>query len=180
MKKNVGTAKTGYINLGLFRDETQSVITESIFKNKIKLNFKNESTNPSPEYSTEGSSAFDIRCSENGTLKSGEFRAISTGLYFELPDGYDLKVFPRSGLAAKNGVTVLNAPGLVDNDYVGEVKVILINHSNVDFDYSYGDRIAQGIICAVTAKEHFNFNLVQNFTKQTERGNNGFGSTGLK
>jgi dUTP pyrophosphatase len=167
-------------NLNLVNEDVKLVTTPNGKLKPIQVNFRNESSNENPEYATEGASAFDIRCSESGFLKSGEFKAINTGLYFELPEGFDLRIFPRSGLAFKNGITVLNSLGLIDNDYVGEVKVILINHSKVDFEYSYGDRIAQGVISAVTAKNSFNFNQVNEFTKETERGKNGFGSTGIK
>jgi dUTP pyrophosphatase len=145
----------------------------------MQLNLKNESTNPNPEYTTDGASGFDIRCSEDGVLKSGEIKAISTGLFFELPTGFEIQVRSRSGLAVKSGVVVLNSPGTIDEDFLGEVKLIMINHSKVDFEYKYGDRLAQGVVASVTAKTKVNFNEVKEFTKETERGNNGFGSTGI-
>jgi len=144
------------------------------------INFVNESTNEDPEYATSGASGFDLRANENTVLKAGEFKGISTGLYFELPLGYEIQVRPRSGLAFKNGVTVLNSPGTVDSDYRGEIKVILINHSKVDFNIAKGDRIAQAVIGNVLAKNFINLKRVDSISNNTDRGTGGFGSTGVK
>lgn len=144
------------------------------------INFVNESTNEDPEYATSGASGFDLRANENTVLKAGEFKGISTGLYFELPLGYEIQVRPRSGLAFKNGVTVLNSPGTVDSDYRGEIKVILINHSKVDFNIAKGDRIAQAVIATVLAKNFINLKRVSSISNDTNRGTGGFGSTGIK
>jgi dUTP pyrophosphatase len=105
---------------------------------------------------------------------------IPTGLFFEIPDNFEIQVRPRSGLAVKYGVTVLNTPGTIDADYRGEIKVILINHSKGDFAINHGDRIAQGVLAAVTAKNYVNLIKVNNISDNTERGAGGFGSTGLK
>jgi dUTP pyrophosphatase len=147
---------------------------------KFSVNFVNESNNEDPEYATLGASGFDLRANEDTVLKAGEFKGISTGLYFELPVGYEIQVRPRSGLAFKNGVTVLNSPGTVDSDYRGEVKVILINHSKVDFIIAKGDRIAQAVIANVLAKNFINLNRVSSISNDTDRGTGGFGSTGVK
>jgi dUTP pyrophosphatase len=147
---------------------------------KFNLKFVNESNNEDPEYATLGASGFDLRANEDTVLKAGEFKGISTGLFFELPLGYEIQVRPRSGLAFKNGVTVLNSPGTVDSDYRGEVKVILINHSKVDFNIAKGDRIAQAVIGNVLAKNFINLNRVNSISNDTDRGTGGFGSTGIK
>jgi dUTP pyrophosphatase len=147
---------------------------------KFMVKFVNESNNEDPEYATLGASGFDLRANEDTVLKAGEFKGISTGLYFELPFGYEIQVRPRSGLAFKNGVTVLNSPGTVDSDYRGEVKVILINHSKVDFKIAKGDRIAQAVIANVLAKNFINLTKVSSISNDTDRGTGGFGSTGLR
>jgi dUTP pyrophosphatase len=147
---------------------------------KFNLKFVNESNNEDPEYATLGASGFDLRANEDTVLKAGEFKGVSTGLFFELPLGYEIQVRPRSGLAFKNGVTVLNSPGTVDSDYRGEVKVILINHSKVDFNIVKGDRIAQAVISAVLAKNFINLERVNSISNDTDRGTGGFGSTGVK
>ncbi len=147
---------------------------------KLSLFFKNESTNPDPEYATAGSSGFDLRANlkEEVILNPNEIAMIPTGLFFEIPDNFEIQVRPRSGLAVKYGVTVLNTPGTVDADYRGEIKVILINHSKGSFVINHGDRIAQGVLAAVTAKNYINLIKVNNISDNTERGTGGFGSTG--
>jgi dUTP pyrophosphatase len=148
---------------------------------KISVGFKNESDNQDPEYATSGSSGFDLRANTQTPiiLKAGNRAIIPTGLYFELPDNFELQIRPRSGLAAKNGVTVLNTPGTVDADYRGEVKVILINLSTEDFVINHGDRIAQGVLATVTSKNVINLLKRDNISSNTERGSGGFGSTGI-
>ncbi len=130
-----------------------------------------------PEYRTSGAAGADVSAllSEPVTLHPGEFRAIPTGLFAEIPEGYEIQVRPRSGLAAKNGVTVLNAPGTIDADYRGEIKVLLINHSDRDFIINSGDRIAQLVISRV---ERALF-IPADSLSDTERGEGGFGSTGV-
>jgi dUTP pyrophosphatase len=149
---------------------------------KINVNFKNESTNPDPEYATSGSSGFDLRANLTETIKlspQGGFAIIPTGLYFELPEGFEIQVRSRSGLAAKNQVCVLNSPGTVDADYRGEIKVILINLGDEDFTINHGDRIAQAVVAAVSGKNIIKLTKVAEVSTNTERGEGGFGSTGL-
>ena len=130
------------------------------------------------------SSGFDLRADigEGKTLGlgPGEFKAIPTGIRLEIPEGYEGQVRPRSGLAAKNGVTVLNSPGTVDADYRGEVKVILINHSGQHFTITHGDRIAQLVIAEVD--HSITLELVKDSEElsETDRGSGGFGSSGIK
>ena len=147
---------------------------------KFNINFKNESTNPDPEYATAGSSGFDLRANlENPiTIPAGLREIVPTGLFFELPENFEIQVRPRSGLAGKNGVTVLNTPGTVDADYRGEVKVILINLGQEPFTINHGDRIAQAVVASVTSKNIIKLNRVTEISDDTERGSGGFGSTG--
>jgi dUTP pyrophosphatase len=153
---------------------------------RFPVKFVNESDNPDPEYATDGASGFDIRANltESVVLKPLQRALIPTGLFFELHKddmgSFDLQVRPRSGLAIKNGVTVLNTPGTVDNDYRGEVKVILVNLGQEDFTVNHGDRIAQGVIGFVIAKNEVRLKNTKSIDKNTERGDGGFGSTGQK
>ena len=130
-----------------------------------------------PEYKTEGAAGADIcACvSEPVVISSGKFGMIPTGLFFEIPFGYEVQIRPRSGLAAKNGVTVLNTPGTIDSDYRGELKVILINLGNEPFTINNGERIAQIIVSPVTTADF----ILSDSLSDTERGEKGFGSTGV-
>ena len=114
----------------------------------MKVKIINKSNNPIPKYETSLSAGMDLRAYLEGsiTLHPGERKLIKTGLYIELPEGCEAQVRPRSGLAFKNGITVLNSPGTIDADYRGELGVILINHSNENFIVKSGDRIAQLVI----------------------------------
>ena len=130
-----------------------------------------------PEYKTAGAAGADIYAlvSEPVTIPAGKFAMVPTGLFFEIPEGYEVQVRPRSGLAAKNGVTVLNTPGTIDSDYRGEIKVILINLGDKDFVINSGDRIAQMVVAPVTQAT---FQITDSLS-ETERGTGGFGSTGV-
>jgi dUTP pyrophosphatase len=129
-----------------------------------------------PAYATPGSSGLDIRASEAVVIKPGDHHAVTTGLFVEIPEGYEAQIRPRSGLAFKNGVTVLNAPGTIDSDYRGEIKVILVNLGDVNFSVEPGDRIAQMVIAPVTRAE-----LVRvEGLNDTQRSDGGFGSTGRR
>ncbi|MDA0902109.1 MAG: dUTP diphosphatase [Proteobacteria bacterium] len=131
---------------------------------------------PLPKYETLGSAGMDLTAAidEDLILKAGETTLVKTGIAIALEKGYEAQIRPRSGLALKNGITVLNTPGTIDSDYRGEVCVILINHSKQDFTISRGMRIAQMIIAAYVQPE------IQEVTSldQTARGEGGFGSTG--
>ena len=129
-----------------------------------------------PKYQTTGSAGCDVQSTEEKTVPAkGGTAIVGTGLFLEVPPGYECQVRPRSGLAAKFGVTVLNAPGTLDSDYRGELKVILINHGDVDFHIEVGDRIAQLVFAPV---EQAQFELVAELS-ETNRGAGGFGSTGV-
>jgi dUTP pyrophosphatase len=159
-----------------------STVNNDINNFKLSINFVNNSTNPNPEYATSGASGFDLRASltEPIIIPAGHRAIIPTGLFFEIPDNFEIQIRPRSGLAAKNGVTVLNTPGTIDADYRGEIKIILINLGQEIFIVNNGDRIAQAVIASVTNKNIINLNLVTSISSETDRGSNGFGSTGTK
>jgi dUTP pyrophosphatase len=148
---------------------------------RLRVKCVNKSNNPDPEYATNGASGFDLRAflTEPVVLKPLERQLIPTGLYFELLPNIEIQVRPRSGLAVKNGVTVLNTPGTIDSDYRGEVKVILINLSNEDFTVNNGERIAQAVVAIATSKNTVNLDIVDEINTDTTRGASGFGSTGL-
>ena len=130
-----------------------------------------------PEYKTRGAAGADICALLDAplTIPAGSSAMVPTGLFFEIPEGYEVQVRPRSGLAAKNGVTVLNTPGTIDSDYRGEIKVILINLGQADFTVNSGDRIAQMVVAPVTQASF----TISDSLSQTERGSGGFGSTGI-
>ncbi len=142
----------------------------------ISVRIVNTSENPLPSYATSGSAGMDIRANltETIVLKPLERALVPTGLFMELPDGYEAQVRPRSGLAIKHGITCLNTPGTIDSDYRGEVKVILINLSAENHEINHGDRIAQMVIQQV---ERVEWLLVDELT-ETVRGEGGFGHTG--
>ena len=173
---------SGYTQEDFEKEFKNSYATINYDAYKINFKFKNESNNPDPEYATSGSSGFDLRANLESPVRihPHDVKIIPTGLYFEIPENYEIQVRPRSGLAAKNAVTVLNTPGTVDADYRGEVKVILINHSNEAFIVNHGDRIAQAVIASVIGKNFVNLTKVDNIDENTERGSGGFGSTGVK
>lgn len=137
----------------------------------------NKSKHATPNYETEGAAGMDLRANieESITLKPLERTIVKTGLFVALPIGFEAQVRPRSGLAAKNGITVLNAPGTVDADYRGEIGVILVNLSNDAFVINDGERIAQLIIAK---HERISWKEVD-VLSETERGSGGFGSTGV-
>lgn len=138
----------------------------------------NTSNHDLPNYETIASAGMDLRAnlSETRTLKPLERSIVGTGLFIELPIGYEAQVRPRSGLAAKKGITVLNAPGTIDADYRGEIGVILVNLSNEDFVIENGERIAQLVIAKHERADWIEVNELT----ETSRGEGGFGSTGTK
>lgn len=137
----------------------------------------NKSKHQLPHYETSASAGMDLRANinESITLKPLERTIVTTGLFIALPIGYEAQVRPRSGLAAKKGVTVLNAPGTIDADYRGEIGVILVNLSNEDFVISDGERIAQLVIAQYTQAIWQEVTVLD----ETDRGTGGFGSTGV-
>lgn len=144
----------------------------------MKIRIVNKSTHPLPAYETVHSAGMDLRAftAEPVTLKPMERKLIPTGLFIELPVGYEAQVRPRSGLAIKHGITVLNSPGTIDADYRGEIGIILINLSDKNFTVNDGDRIAQMVIA-----QHARADLAEtDHIDETERGAGGFGHSGRK
>ena len=144
----------------------------------MQIKIINKSNHELPTYETLASAGMDLRAniSESIILKPLDRTIVKTGLFIELPIGYEAQVRPRSGLAAKKGITVLNSPGTIDADYRGEIGVILVNLSNEDFTIENGERIAQLVIVKHERAEWFE---VEELT-ETSRGAGGFGSTGVK
>jgi len=144
----------------------------------MKIKIINKSNHPLPHYETIASAGMDLRAnlSESRVLKPLERSIVGTGLYIELPVGLEAQVRPRSGLAAKKGVTVLNAPGTIDADYRGEIGVILVNLSNENFEIQNGERIAQLVVTKHERAEWVDAIELS----ETDRGEGGFGSTGTK
>ncbi len=138
----------------------------------------NQSKHALPQYETKGSAGMDLRANIEAsiTIKPLERAMVATGLSIALPDGYEAQVRPRSGLAAKKGVTVINTPGTIDADYRGEIKVILVNLSNEDFVIKDGERVAQMVIARF---DQISWEPTDSL-EETERGTGGFGSTGTK
>jgi dUTP pyrophosphatase len=146
---------------------------------KMGVDFVNKSDNQDPEYATSGSAGFDLRSNVDLIINPGDFDKVPTGLFFQLPPNFEMQVRPRSGLAAKHGVTVLNTPGTIDSDYRGEIIVILINHGKEPFKIEKGDRIAQAVV-AQTVSSFIKLNKVSEISDNTDRSSGGFGSTGIK
>lgn len=145
---------------------------------KIKIGIKLESSDnvKMPAKATSGSSGYDICSKVDMIIPAGKFAMVPTGVFLEMPEGVEAQIRPRSGLAAKNGVTVLNAPGTIDSDYRGEICVILINHNDKDFEIKSGMRIAQMVFAKtldveLCSKDELNSSI---------RGAGGFGSTGMQ
>jgi len=142
----------------------------------LQVRIVNQSLNPLPAYATSGSSGMDLRANlhQSVVLQPLERTLVPTGLFIELPEGYEAQVRPRSGLALKQGLTCLNTPGTIDADYRGEIKVILINLSNEVQEIQHGDRIAQMVIQQVSQVDW----VLVNDLAETNRGAGGFGHTG--
>ncbi len=145
---------------------------------KVTVKIINKSNNPLPQYSTPYSAGMDLRAylEEAVTLQPLERKLIPTGLFIELPEGYECQIRPRSGLALKHGITVLNSPGTVDADYRGEIGVILVNLSNEPFTVNPGERICQMVVARHSTVE---WECVEQLA-ESERSSGGFGHTGVK
>ncbi len=189
MKHFLGDASSPKVNtpesVKKTMDEKFEQMKRDFLVNKQGLPFVNESNNPNPEYKHSGDSGFDLRADleDKGGhihLEPLERFMVPTGLYFDIPMNYEIQVRPRSGMAAKHGIGVLNSPGTVDSSYQGEVKVILVNLSNESFTINHGDRIAQAVLSPVFGSDMIELKKVDKIDKETTRGSGGFGSTGYK
>ena len=143
---------------------------------RIQVKFYKETDNPLPEYQNKGDAGMDIRSNEDVTIRAYGWSVIATGLYIIIPFGYEGQMRTRSGLAAKNGLQVLNSPGTIDSGYRDELKVILINHGHFAYEVKKGDRIAQLVISPMTQAQ---LEEVYELNKDDDRGG-GLGSTGVK
>lgn len=143
---------------------------------KVRVSWRDNFEPVLPSYATLGAAGADIRACITGpvVIKPGERALIPTGLFFEIPEGYEIQVRPRSGLALKHGITCLNSPGTIDSDYRGEIGVILINTGKEDFTVENNDRIAQIVLSPVVRADF----IPAGNLSETERGTGGFGSTG--
>lgn len=159
---------------GYFYDEASNSF-------RLKIQIINKSNNEPPAFKNAGDAGMDIRANitegNNLIVQPGEYIGVPTGIYMKVPENYEIQVRPRSGLAIKYGITVLNTPGTIDSGYNGEIKVILINHGKEPFEIKHGDRIAQLVVNNVMNKNFIKTFEVKEF-KKTERDTSGFGSTG--
>ena len=140
----------------------------------MNINVVNKSENPLPKYAKQGDAGMDICAAEDIHISPFNWTAVSTGLYVEIPEGYEIQIRSRSGLAYKHGIQVLNSPGTIDSGYRGEIKVILKNNDHRTYNVSKGDRIAQMVIAPVTTATLTEVAEIS----ETERGEGGLGSTG--
>jgi dUTP pyrophosphatase len=145
---------------------------------KINLSYTNESENENPSYAYQSDSGFDLRSTEDIWIQANDRKLIPTGLRFDIPDGYEIQVRSKSGLALNQGLFVLNSPGTVDSGYQGEIKVILFNTTNDRIKINKGQKIAQAVLCPVVNGKWIDLVKVNNIDKK-DRNDNGFGSTGL-
>jgi len=165
-------------NMGIDMETLNKEFEKSFeFDKTIDLEYTFKSVNPEPSYAYPTDSGFDLRANENVKFSGFERKLVSTGLFVNIPEGYEIQVRPKSGLALNKGLSVLNTPGTVDQGYTGEIKVIVINMSNQPQEIKIGDKIGQAVLCPVVAGKFVNLKRVLN-VEEKDRGDNGFGSTG--
>jgi len=162
--------------LGIDKDELDKQFMEQ-YNTKIELKFVNKSNNPDPIYHYGSDSGFDLRSNESVDLAPFERKLVHTGIYLDVPPRSEVQIRPKSGLALKKGLTVLNTPGTIDEGYTGEIKVILINMDNVSHTIEHGDKIAQAVLCPVIQGRDVELKKVSQINEK-DRNQNGFGSTG--
>lgn len=164
-------------NLGINMDEIEDNFNSQYELQKIDLNYVYLSENPEPEYAYSTDSGFDLRANETVTMEPFGRALIPTGLFLDVPERCEIQVRPKSGLAIKRGLSVLNTPGTVDYGYTGEIKVIVFNFNNESQTIYKGDKIAQAVVCPVAQGNQVNLVRVEEI-KEKDRNSNGFGSTG--
>lgn len=164
-------------NLGINIDEIENNFNEEYEIPKITLNYVYKSDNQEPEYVYSTDSGFDLRANETVNLEPFGRALVPTGLFLDVPERCEVQVRPKSGLAIKRGLSVLNTPGTVDYGYTGEIKVIIFNFNNEPQTIYKGDKIAQAVICPVAQGNQVNLVKVDSI-KEKDRNDNGFGSTG--
>jgi dUTP pyrophosphatase len=164
-------------SMGLNVDEINEHF-EGQFTSAVDLKFVNNSENQNPEYAYKSDSGFDLRASEDKWIFPNSRVLIPTGLKFDIPDGYEIQVRSKSGLALNQGLFVLNSPGTVDSGYLGEIQVILFNTTQEKVKIEKGQKIAQAVLCPVVSGKWVNLTQISNLGSK-DRNDNGFGSTGL-
>lgn len=168
----------------LFNEMSGGIQREMISGVLLELKFINTSDNPDPSFEKEGDSGFDLRANISNQLGNvevivpGTAKLISTGIFVEVPKGYEVQVRSRSGLAGKRSVMVLNSPGTVDSGYRGEILIILMNFGKNNFEVKHGDRVAQGVVCPVIGEGSLKFSKVSELS-ESQRNTGGFGHTGV-
>jgi dUTP pyrophosphatase len=162
---------------GVDSDQLNEFFMQSQEK-KVLLNYTNDSKNNEPEYAYQSDSGFDLRSTEEIWIQAHDRKLIPTGLRFDIPDGYEIQVRSKSGLALNQGLMVLNSPGTVDSGYQGEIKVILFNTTKERIKIEKGQKIAQAVLCPVVNGKWVNLVKVDDITNK-DRNDKGFGSTGL-
>jgi dUTP pyrophosphatase len=163
--------------LGVNMEDIEENFNQQYDNPKITLNYVYKSENPEPEYAYSTDSGFDLRANEPVTLEPFGRALIPTGLYLDVPERCEVQVRPKSGLAIKRGLSVLNTPGTVDYGYTGEIKVIVFNFTNEEQTINKGDKIAQAVVCPVAQGNQIDLVKVESI-KEKDRNSNGFGSTG--
>ena len=164
-------------SIGVNAEELEILFSDQSLS-KLELNYTNNSDNEQPEYAYESDSGFDLRSTEELWVQANDRKLIPTGLRFDIPEGYEIQVRSKSGLALKQGLMVLNSPGTVDSGYQGEVKVIIFNTTNERIKIEKGQKIAQAVLCPVVNGKWVNLVKVKEIGEK-DRNNNGFGSTGI-
>jgi dUTP pyrophosphatase len=175
---NTDSTSSLFESLGINLDELSDQF-DSQFENKLELRYTNNSENEGPEYAYESDSGFDLRSTEELWVQGNDRKLIPTGLRFDIPDGYEIQVRSKSGLALNQGLMVLNSPGTVDSGYQGEIKVIIFNTTNEKIKIEKGQKIAQAVLCPVVNGKWVNLVKVEEIGEK-DRNDKGFGSTGLK
>jgi dUTP pyrophosphatase len=178
---NMSNPQSMLDSLGINMDEMEEYFKSSMEDNmdlKVSVKYTNESENKEPEYAYQSDSGFDLRSTEEVWIQANDRKLISTGLRFDIPDGYEIQVRSKSGLALKQGLMVLNSPGTVDNGYQGEIKVILFNTTTERIKIEKGQKIAQAVLSPVLCGKWVDLIKVDEL-EEKDRNDKGFGSTGL-
>ena len=168
-------------SMGIDVDDLQKQFdseSQSIVDTKVPLRFINDSENKNPEYAYQSDSGFDLRSSEDIWIHPNDRNLIPTGMRFDIPEGYEIQVRSKSGLALNQGLMVLNSPGTVDSGYQGEIKVIMFNTTNQKVKIVKGQKVAQAVLCPVVSGKWVDLIRVETINNK-DRNSNGFGSTGL-
>jgi dUTP pyrophosphatase len=165
-------------SMGVTSEDLESHFMESMV-NRVQMKYANDSNNKNPEYAYNSDSGFDLRAVDDIWVQANDRKLIPTGLRFDIPDGFEIQVRSKSGLALNHGLMVLNSPGTVDSGYQGEIKVIMFNTTNQKIKIEKGQKIAQAVVCPVVNGRWIDLIKVD-VLPEKDRNDNGFGSTGLK